>query len=390
MLHKVGLLPADNYQQVPFAYKMYTRTDTLGWEQSDAFKETFSADVDIEFMGVWDTVDSVGLIPRRLPFTTSNTIVRTFRHAVALDERRAKFKANLWHRPTTEEEHLGLHETDSRLTTDSPLPLHVKELDRLRPVHSRASSLRTPKESGQERKLAKFERIYSQKERRPTDIEEVWFAGCHSDIGGGSVPNKTRHSLARISLRWMVRECFKANTGIMFDSHALRKIGLDPSTLFPYVTPRPSAMSAHSEAYQKLRTPTFTQRVASVFKKKGKKVKPGPIAKANGHRNLDINEELEDLQDALSPVYDQLRIVRSWWVLEVIPSSIRFQNADNEWITYFSSNLARPRIIPSQDGIIKVHRTVQLRMEANPPVDSKKRRHYTPRARFSVEPTWID
>lgn len=55
-----------------------------------------------------DTVNSVGLIPRRLPFTTSNTIIRTFRHAVALDERRAKFKANLWNRPDPAEATLGV------------------------------------------------------------------------------------------------------------------------------------------------------------------------------------------------------------------------------------------------------------------------------------------
>ena len=53
MLHKVGLLPSYNHQQVPFAYKMYTRTDELGWKQSTAFKKAFSIDVDIDFIGVW-------------------------------------------------------------------------------------------------------------------------------------------------------------------------------------------------------------------------------------------------------------------------------------------------------------------------------------------------
>ena len=33
--------------------------------------------------------------------------MRTFRHAVSLDERRAKFKANLWNRPNAEETKLG-------------------------------------------------------------------------------------------------------------------------------------------------------------------------------------------------------------------------------------------------------------------------------------------
>ena len=52
-LHKVGLLPRCNYQQVPFAYRMYSQDDETGWEQSKAFKKAFSIDVDVEFVGVW-------------------------------------------------------------------------------------------------------------------------------------------------------------------------------------------------------------------------------------------------------------------------------------------------------------------------------------------------
>ena len=50
---EVGLLPASNYQQVPFAYKMYTNDSDEGWKQSTAFKHTFSMEVFIEFVGVW-------------------------------------------------------------------------------------------------------------------------------------------------------------------------------------------------------------------------------------------------------------------------------------------------------------------------------------------------
>ncbi|KAG6330689.1 hypothetical protein ID866_8401 [Astraeus odoratus] len=89
MLHKVGLLPRCNYQQVPFAYKMYSQDDATGWDQSRAFKKAFSIDVDVEFVGVWDTVNAVGIIPRRLPFTKANNKIRYFRHALALDEHRA-------------------------------------------------------------------------------------------------------------------------------------------------------------------------------------------------------------------------------------------------------------------------------------------------------------
>ena len=53
MIHKIGLIPACNHQQVPFAYKMYKQDDAFGWKQSNAFKKAFSVDVDIEFLGVW-------------------------------------------------------------------------------------------------------------------------------------------------------------------------------------------------------------------------------------------------------------------------------------------------------------------------------------------------
>lgn len=35
-----------------------------------------------------DTVSSVGVIPRRLPFTKANDNIRYFRHALSLDEHR--------------------------------------------------------------------------------------------------------------------------------------------------------------------------------------------------------------------------------------------------------------------------------------------------------------
>jgi uncharacterized protein (DUF2235 family) len=53
MVHKVGLLPRHNNQQIPFAYKMFSRDDNEGWKQSIAFKKAFSNDVEIEFLGVW-------------------------------------------------------------------------------------------------------------------------------------------------------------------------------------------------------------------------------------------------------------------------------------------------------------------------------------------------
>jgi len=50
---QVGLLPAGNSQQAPFAYQMYAKDDEEGWKQSRQFKEAFSIDVAVEFLGVW-------------------------------------------------------------------------------------------------------------------------------------------------------------------------------------------------------------------------------------------------------------------------------------------------------------------------------------------------
>ena len=53
MVQKVGLLPPYNHSQIPFAWAMYTRDDKDGLLNSEAFKKTFSADVIIDFVGVW-------------------------------------------------------------------------------------------------------------------------------------------------------------------------------------------------------------------------------------------------------------------------------------------------------------------------------------------------
>jgi hypothetical protein len=145
-----------------------------------------------------DTVCSVGFIPRQLPFTASNTTVRFFRHALALDERRATFLVNPWHRRRKDRD---------TTTTD---------------------------------------------ERPKTDVREVWFAGCHAGFAfplffygritltlcvcttQTSVEGQSqivRRTASRISLRWMILECFRTGSGIRFRKEALIRIGMDQNTL---------------------------------------------------------------------------------------------------------------------------------------------------------------
>lgn len=94
-----------------------------------------------------DTVASVGLIPRRLPFTKSNSVICTFRHAISLDEHRAKFKANLYNRDDKADDLLGI--------TEQQLALHKGKLD----AHHHGMSA--------------LERKYAKNRATPTDVDEV-------------------------------------------------------------------------------------------------------------------------------------------------------------------------------------------------------------------------
>ncbi|KAJ3741442.1 hypothetical protein DFH05DRAFT_1506115 [Lentinula detonsa] len=337
MIHKVGILPACNHQQVPFAYKMFTRDDEIGYAQSAAFKKAFSVDATIEFVGVWDTVNSVGLVPHRLPFTTSNTLVKTFRHALSLDERRAKFKANLWNPPS-----------DYNHTED------VKDGGKHPHHHHRHFDL-------------EHSRFYKDANQK-TDIEEVWFAGCHCDIGGGSVSNTETVNLARVPLRWMIRECFRTNTGILFHSEGLRSLGLNPDSLWPEVKPRPDPLpvtSAHIRRIPRNPPPSEETPEASIFK----------------------TEEELDLEDALSPIYDQLSLAPGWWALEFWPVKNKFHDGSGKFVSEIGCNLGRARRIPRQKQGVKIHRSVKMRMEAQYEDGGK----YVPKAKFDPKyVTWID
>jgi hypothetical protein len=176
MVHTVGLLCRGNEEMVPFAYLLYQRylagevedfenadssqddseqngdmqplldgdkvdeyhSDTYESARNEitAFSNTFcrkepiksgakyvEANVKVYFLGIWDCVNSVAVLERVPPMPVSIAGTAKFvRHAVATDERRVKFKPAL-------------------LSQDTPDPTE--------------------------------------------NVEEVWFPGCHGDVGGG-------------------------------------------------------------------------------------------------------------------------------------------------------------------------------------------------------------
>ncbi|TFK56426.1 hypothetical protein OE88DRAFT_15839 [Heliocybe sulcata] len=376
MLHKVGLLPPGNHQTIPFAYKMFKREDERGWKQSTAFKKAFGIDIDIEFLGVWDTVASVGFIPRHLPFTTNNTSIKTFRHAISLDEHRAKFKANHWHNYSPEQEKLG--------TQPGDMPTSYR---RARPQIDEHNSSGDAKHTHKK----KSQGPHSGRGWAKSDVMEVWFAGCHCDIGGGSVSNDTAHSLARIPLRWMVRQCFLASTGILFHGKLLERIGLHPDSLYPVVKPRPPPLSVEDsyKIFSRLQDAQNARDSVSDPDSHPAEMVPGGMDIEFGDLGRMANEEEEDLADSLCPLYDELVIAKWWWILEVIPFKHREQKHDASWLSTWKINLGHGRHFPQKHlhTGAKVHRTVKYRMEA---VNLLKDGKYTPRVVFDGEPEWVE
>ena len=162
LLHMYGLIPPDNDRLVPYIVRMMWTIRGLQrtvraekrnrarieeyFALARQFKATFSQECKPHFLGVWDTVSSVGWFssPLSLPFTASNPDIFIGRQAIAIDEHRAFFRTNLW-RPSS-----------------------------------------NPVDAG------------------PKDLEQVWFPGVHCDVGGGYPENES--ALSKVALKWMIDE----------------------------------------------------------------------------------------------------------------------------------------------------------------------------------------
>jgi len=98
MLHALGLLTQGNEGLIPYAIRMIKK-QPIDFHVAADFKKTFSRECKPHFVGVWDTVSSVGWVYNavRFPFTTvaRNPDLAVIRHAVSIDKRRAFFRQNL-------------------------------------------------------------------------------------------------------------------------------------------------------------------------------------------------------------------------------------------------------------------------------------------------------
>ena len=156
------------------------------------------------------------------------------------------------------------------------------------------------------------------------------------DVGGGSVNDFVRNSLARIPLRWMVRECFRTETGILFHKDKFKDIGMDAASIYRQsLDPAKAGWHDSDRPNPRLLTPTEGFRIETREKN------PLPI------KSLDLfkdprfqslidqqhpylgEEEEEELLDSVSAVYDELEIHRLWWIVEYMRLPYRYW--DNDW-----------------------------------------------------------
>lgn len=125
----------------------------------------------------------------------------------------------------------------------------------------------------------------------------------------------------------MVRQCFLAKTGIMFHRSMFKQIGMEDSTLYPTVIPRPSAIFQSPLPPSPPGTPD-SGKAHSLPAPQVIKNDPSIVAYSDG--GTFISEEQEDLADALCPLYDQLKIKWAWWILEVVPQQLRYQRDEDD------------------------------------------------------------
>jgi len=146
------------------------------------------------------------------------------------------------------------------------------------------------------------------------DVQEVWFAGCHSDVGGGSVKDNVPHSLGNISLRWMVKQVILSRCGIKFDAKALEKAHIDAPTLV-------LASSAQQTVEQLWRRTPDAEAVTT----------SSPSGEGGSEEDMIQRQTSPPGRDVLAATHDQLGAHPLWWIAELMPMKFTWQEAGGRW-----------------------------------------------------------
>ncbi|MCJ1430261.1 hypothetical protein MMC29_008178 [Sticta canariensis] len=484
MLDHVGLLSAGNEEMARFAWKSFAqwqeRQDKTEEEAKkkkemltflQGFRETFSRPVRrIRFMGLFDTVNSVPRFENawmqrsKFPYSVRSS-AKVIRHAVSIDERRAKFRSDLisettphqkkksrrhhhhhhHNQPNSEkiaEEKEGLgngattHETAPKPTTDRfrrpsqarpPQEMTNRYNPRLSahdeggrnrygprfsvqdgqvpnrsgrprfsvqdeegrlmprlsaPNHSRMRSISSGR--GPDGDASSINSDISQMSTAPPrppdddddldeaaeqDIEELWFPGCHADLGGGWPLSANEESLlSHNPLVWMVREAQRA--GLNFDYEKMVKLKCcdDKANEWPEsyedtVSHEPNIPGVQVTSSSE---PNIFARSRSDITSKGwaPGLQPEEPNRSDFHRTLHGAATKGMLHDCLEFNNGLSHLsVLSWKIMEYLPFRRMDLKPDGSWEAIsFPLPMSEPRDIPYD---AKIHNSAIRRMEAD-------------------------
>jgi hypothetical protein len=200
LIRAVGMLPRLGIRQIPKAYTAYqdakskpsnrrnlklreTDEQLQKFRQDSAreYGDDYHAEVEITFLGCWDTVGALG-IPDQIPWLPLDQIIN----------RQYQF-----------------HNT--KLSSKILHARHAVSID----------------ENRKEYDVTKMEPA----QNAPNQVKQVWFPGGHGCIGGGT---KANSPLANAALLWMMDEVEALNLGLNFNRAQIEDgIETDPNIFFP-------------------------------------------------------------------------------------------------------------------------------------------------------------
>jgi uncharacterized protein (DUF2235 family) len=171
-IYNCGILKRRHANRIQQAFDMYKhRGEHPEGNNSVKFRKKYAveAETHVRFIGVWDTVGSLGVPFSIFGFLNEKHLfhdhkigpnIDCARHALAIDELRDDFKPTIWN------------------------------------------------------------------QRRGMDLKQVWFAGVHCDVGGGYKPGEKRETLSDIPLKWIIGEAGKV--GVTFEKHLVSRLKGNP------------------------------------------------------------------------------------------------------------------------------------------------------------------
>jgi uncharacterized protein (DUF2235 family) len=194
-LNCLGLIGRDNLNLLDYAFRAYKSVSEEGdegaadWAELNLYDRMLLPDhPPIRCLGLFDTVAFIiewgrwGPRLRHHAATSVNPSVQSVRHALSIDEYRSLYQPILW-----------------------------------------------PK--GQ----SYFGNRFKKTEPAPQDLHELWFAGCHNDVGGGLPESES--ALAKVPLVWMLNEV--APMGLELRETTVAEVVMGANPKKAYVKPDP-------------------------------------------------------------------------------------------------------------------------------------------------------